>query len=223
MSRRLVRLLSAGGCCVQRTDGDWSVYRSRDLRKSIIGILPMARVNELELSGELVGEAHRGVTRLVWSKPSPARQSSATQHNALSNQTAIRRPRRSLFERTMSKITSPSHRRTVAQVVADWNRDVARAEQAIAPAGMNWKAVETGTRIDRQYQNFRRADNYSGAIRRVDDVRARFTKAEYALIEDMLLARRSRNAIALRSGQTIASVEVDAANLLQRLVEVYMR
>ncbi|MGB2573828.1 MAG: hypothetical protein ACPIE8_06255, partial [Henriciella sp.] len=75
----------------------------------------------------------------------------------------------------------------------------------------------------RQYQNFRRADNYSGAIRRVDDVRARFTKAEYALIEDMLLARRSRNAIALRSGQTIASVEVDAANLLQRLVEVYMR
>ena len=49
----------------------------------------MARVNELELSGELVGEVHRGVTRLVWSKPSPARQSSATQYNALSNQTEI--------------------------------------------------------------------------------------------------------------------------------------
>ena len=221
MSRRLIRSLTAGGCCVQRDNGDGLVYRSRDLRKSVIGILPENRIIALKQAGDLVSESHRGVARLVWSKCPPNRQSSTSTPFDCPNRLRIRRPRRSLFQRMLQKIGPPSHRQAVAGAVDQWCRDVAQAEQATAPAGMNWAAIETGIRLDRQYKGKPREQNYCIAIKRLDDIRQRITKRQHALIEDMLLDQRSRNAVASRSGMTLADTEQQAMAVLQQLVKVY--
>lgn len=222
MTQRLLRALQRGGCTIDLGDDRWGVWRGQDRRGRVIGTLAGADIEVLRLRKEIAPLAGQDQFVFVWTGPQAKRETVTINADVLRDEARAPSPQ-ILLERILRNVPCPNMRRWLSQAAVDYREDVELASLSGASPGMNWRSLQTGTRIEggKRSSEFARTHNSSDAQLRVKALASLFDQDELSFLNQMVICEAKRASFTKRLGLRPKLVEQQGLALLRRLAEAY--
>lgn len=222
MSRRadsFIRVLRRGGMLVAG-EGGYRVYRSRDARRAIVGVLPQDAFEKWRAAGELVALSGQA-GRWVWGN---CEEEAAIAPPPVPDLAALARPsakpeRLSILEKVLAQTAEPHQREWLARAVARFLRDYEH-QSATQSVTMSWD-FDRGGFSGKRHGALGMSEMSLSAQRALSVIRASLGAPDFELIERVLIARHSKRRLcsdfALKAGELIARL----AKILEQLARLY--
>ena len=147
MNARLLAALQRGGSASQKRDGVWCIRRGHDLRTRIIGELDDAPFQSLRLTGHVKRLGDGADAVWVWCGPLEPVQKAAPDADTALQACAQTDSKRPYIARVLLMCDASKRRQFVTRMRA-FLEDYEELHTAPALAGMNWRDLGYGTRID---------------------------------------------------------------------------
>lgn len=221
MKARLVRALQSGGMAVQIGVDRWGVWRRRDRRGRMIGVISGADIDVLRIRSALQQWGDGQPSILLWNKsvhdPPPAAPSASC--------LATRQPVTSgpLIELILSRCHDRDLRRLIRKTAQMYRADIECAAQTGGTHGMNWDGLALGGRVDggRGDREPGPAPQAMRAQAALNAIRAHISGERIELLDRLILSLDSRAQLAKRIGGRPSLMEPRALAAIRALHEVY--
>ncbi len=221
MSGRLIRALQRGGLAAQIDRDRWGVWRGRDRRGRMIGVLTGAEVDLLQVRDALAPFGDGAPPILIWSGSILAPNTTTPSARVLRSETQF--DGRSLIERVITRCHDVELRELIRDTVKTYRADVDLEGRAGATAGMNWDGLALGGRVDggrgRRDAGFAERPAQSAATLRA--LRARLSRDEIEFLRRLILAEDTPSYLAKRYGTRASLLERRAIASIRALHAAY--
>ena len=222
MKSRLIRALQRGGVTAEVGSERWGVWRSRDRRGRIIGVLTGADIDVLRVRESLKPLGESSPTILVWSESvldTPHVAPSARQLEA-----DEQAQNGSLLERLLTRTHDPELRQLIRETARRYRADVERASAGGPMAGMNWDGLALGGKVDGG-QGFANAKPLSGAqsaqaVQKI--LRDHLGGEKISFLDRLILRGESRSQLIKTFGGQPSLMEGQAMAAVRALHDVYL-
>jgi hypothetical protein len=223
MRPRLLRALARGGCVAQRTNGQWSVWRSIDRRGAIIGDVEAHDIDSYMLSGALKPLGGDADAALIWCGGVPDMTQAQPSSQALLNDAGKSYQAQSLLMRLLCRVDDVERRQRLRNAALAFEGDVERSLSYGGASGMNWQALAAGTRIDggTARESGGRIGHAGRAASRLSLITAHMNADVFRLLERMIVQRETRYALAKWRGARPVDIEREALTGLRQLARLY--
>ncbi|MDJ0922619.1 MAG: hypothetical protein QNI84_15935 [Henriciella sp.] len=223
MSGRLLRVLQRGGCAAKTSQGDYEVWRKRDLRSRAIGRISGAEIEALRVKGALAVLPLGERQVLVWSGPAYVPALSAGSPDALiTKPDPSQRRTVSLLQRVLNRYEQKPEQTRLAEAAFNFRADLELASYGSDVSGMNWRALSAGTRIDGGQSSGERSHwRLIRAVRRLDALQEALGVDRFRLLSRLIVDQFTRNAMASFLQSTPNKAEQSAHDALRLLADLY--
>ena len=222
MSRRvesLIRVLRRGGMLVAGKGG-YLVYRSRDARRAIAGVLPVGEFEKMRATGELVAISEQA-GRWIWGhtgEEAVIAQLPITDVTTLVR--AIAKPeRRSILEAVLMQATEPHQREWLARAAARFLRDYEH-QSATQSVTMSWD-FDRGSFSGKRRGASGMSEMSLSAQKTLGLIRENLGTGNFELVERVLIARHSKRRLCCDFAWTQDELITRLAKTLERLARLY--
>ena len=223
---RMQRLLRAGAHLYARSDGQWDLYRCSDRRRRRVGVLGPERVEALRAGGEVLRQSIEPPECLVWSRrpretgamvpPLPGRPDGGTTPSQDSGRVS-----QSLLARVLASEPREIRRRRLAVAALNWRQDIEAVQSLGLSSGMNWTAIQAGTRIDGGGYSFGGFAGQTSAQDRLRAIERQLSRDERRLLNLLIIKGWTRHAVARSTGLSDRRAEQEAAKVLCRIADLF--
>ncbi len=220
MKPRLVRALQRGGMAVQLDIDRWGVWRGRDRRGRMIGVVSGAEIDVLRIRESLqpCGDGHP--TILIWSgsvlDPAPVAPSAKRLDQV---HPSTHGP---LIELILSRCHDLDLRRMIRETVQAYRADIQCAARAGVTRGMNWEGLALGGKIDGGFGP--QMSGPSAAMRAqsaLSIIHTQLGSDAVEFLDRMILCGDSRAKMARRFGSRPSLIESRAIAIMRALNDAY--
>lgn len=221
MKARLVRALQRGGMAVQIGADRWGVWRGRDRRGRMIGVISGAEIDVLRMREALQPWGEGQPPILVWNKSVLAPPPDAPSAKRLT--AAEPAPTAPLIELVLSRCHDRELRQLICETTQTYRADIECAAQVGAAHGMNWDGLALGGRVDggRGDREFRPAPQAMRAQAALKTIHAQLSGDQIELLDRLILSADSRAQLVRRLGGRPSLMEPRALAAIRALHEVY--
>lgn len=221
MKSRLIRALQRGGIVAEIGPDRWGVWRSKDRRGRMIGVLTGAEIDVLRVREALKSLGDGQPPILVWAgfvletplvAPSSARLDNDAQGTVAP-----------MIELLLSRSQDVGLRELIRETARRYRADAERASSVGAARGMNWDGLALGGKIDGG-RGFSDQGPGGGALtaQSAHEVLRRHLGSEtMSLLDRLILSGDSRTQLTKRLGGRPALMERRSLAAIRALHEVY--
>lgn len=222
-SERFLRVLKRGGCAIQNSAGDWSVKRTSDARGTTIGRLDTETVASLCRMGHLKRLGDFDPMRLIWGGGEMPETTIRTA--SLQAVTLIRKPVTggSLIDRCLRAVSCEHACKRLSAAVTAYREDVMQVSHGGHIAGMNWRGLTLGTRINGHGSRDQPLSNrYAGEARwRLQRIHGRFGSDRLRELNSVVIDEVTRNRFSETFDISRRKTEARALAHLDLLADIY--
>lgn len=223
MNRRLLRALERGGVAAPIASDRWGVWRGRDRRTRMIGVLSGAEIDVLRVRDVLhpLGDTNPPLFICTRKCSEPGR----VNPDSTALRAVLPDPSGPFVELVIARCSQPALRSLTRSTVQDYRRDVECAMRSPGISGMNWSALSLGGKVDggRWSQNRRPSRLSTDARKVVDKLHRHLEPDDVDLLHRLTILEQTRSELSKRICLRPSLMEQRAFAGLRRLEEAYRR
>lgn len=221
MKNRLLRALQRGGMAAQIGADRWGVWRGRDRRGRMIGVMSGAEIDVLRMREALQPWGGGQPPILLWNDSVLAPPPEAPSAKRLT--AAEPAPTAPLIELILSRCHDRELRQLIRETTQHYRADIECAAQVGAARGMNWDGLALGGRVDggRSDRELGPAPQVIRAQAALKTIHAQLNGDCIELLDRLILSQDSRAQLVRRLGGRPSLMEPRALAAIRALHEVY--